>query len=252
MKRSKSCDRKLEENQKNSEKASNFKKQTKSASSSPALKASNKLSIFKSQKNQSQPREEVQPQLQVDPMMESTSTLGLSTEWEFCNHDVPPQTAEPKVHRGIPTNFEHIIIKSNGGKSSRVAPVYNPVTKRTGDRKSSGYDSLGGDESSSLDSSQESHQSPQLPKQPPMTRINEMESESIVYVNQNHNVNNFNNNLNSRNNNNNAGNTFHSPEPDFGLVQYEEVDILRMDQQRGWRLFQQFPQQEKKTFSSFS
>ena len=262
IKRSKSCDRKLEENQKSSEKLSKKQTQSKSASSSPALKASNKLSIFKSQKGQSQSKEELQQQhhhqqqqqqQQMSAMIETPSTMSLSTEWEFCNNDLQPQTAEKKTHRNIPTNFEHIIIKSSGGKTSRVAPVYNPIAKRTGDRKSSGYDSLGGDESSSLDSSQESHQSPQLPKQPPMTRISELEAESVVYINQNHHINSFNNNLNSRNNINNNGNvSYESSEADFGLVQYEEVDILRMDQQRGWRMFQQFPQPEKKTFSSFS
>ena len=189
----------------------------------------------------------------MSAMIETPSTMSLSTEWEFCNNDLQPQTAEKKTHRNIPTNFEHIIIKSSGGKTSRVAPVYNPIAKRTGDRKSSGYDSLGGDESSSLDSSQESHQSPQLPKQPPMTRISELEAESVVYINQNHHINSFNNNLNSRNNINNNGNvSYESSEADFGLVQYEEVDILRMDQQRGWRLFQHHPPQDKKSLSSFS
>ena len=262
IKRSKSCDRKLEDNhhhQKTAEKVANSKKQSKSASSSPALKASNKLSIFKSQKNQGQQQQQLKEEAlmhhHVGPMIETPSTMSLSTEWEFCNNDLPPQTADRKVHRGIPTNFEHIIIKSNGGKPSRVAPVFNPVSKRNGDRKSSGYDSLGGDESSSLDSSQDSHQSPQLPKQPPMTRISEMEAESIVYINQNHNFSNFNNNVNHRNNNNNGGggnNSFESVDHDLGLVQYEEVDILRMDQQRGWRLFQHHPPQDKKSLSSFS
>jgi hypothetical protein len=230
------------------------------------------LSIFKnssnSQKNQSQQKDlssqqhhqqQQQHQQQAGPMIETPSTMSLSTEWEFCNNDLPPQTAERKVHRSIPTNFDHIIIKSG----SRVAPVFAPVNKRNGDRKSSGYDSLGGDESSSLDSSQDSHQSPQLPKQPPMTRISEMEAESssigeIVYINQN--INNFNNNnmnhnnsSSGRNNNNlNGNNSFESGDSDLGIVQYEEVDIMRMDQQRGWRMFHQGPKQEKKSFSSFN
>ena len=82
-----------------------------------------------------------------------------------------------------------------------------------------------------------------------------MEAESIVYINQNHNFSNFNNNVNHRNNNNNGGggnNSFESVDHDLGLVQYEEVDILRMDQQRGWRLFQHHPPQDKKSLSSFS
>ena len=186
-------------------------------------------------------------------MIETPSNMSLSTEWEFCNSDLPHQKAERKTHRSIHTNFEHIIIKSSSG---RVAPM--STNKRNGDRKSSGYDSLGGDESSSLDSSQDSHQSPQLPKQPAMTCISENDAESlggeIVYINQNHNMNNVNNNFNSNSRNNN--NSFESSggSSDLGIVQYEEVDILRMDQQRGWRLFHPPPTTtaDKKSFSSFN
>jgi hypothetical protein len=178
--------------------------------------------------------------------------MSLSTEWEFCNNEFPVPAAERKVHRSIPTSFEHIIIKSGGGKGARVAPIFGPAVRRNCDRKSSGYDSLGGDESSSLDSSQESHQSPQLPKQPPMTRISELEAEAIadlVYINPScHLNNNVNANRNSRNHNGNG--SFESAE--FGIVQYEEVDILRMDQQRGWRLYQTASKPDKKSLSSFS
>jgi hypothetical protein len=268
IKRSKSCDRKLEENQKNSEKISNSKKQSRSSSSSPALKSSNKLSIFKNGGQKNQPQTNVQLQQQqsvmyalqqqqqhVAPMIETPSNMSLSTEWEFCNSDLPHQKAERKTHRSIHTNFDHIIIKSGSG---RVAPM--STNKRNGDRKSSGYDSLGGDESSSLDSSQDSHQSPQLPKQPAMSCISENDTESmvggeIVYINQNHNnLNNVNNNFNSNSRNNN--NSFESSggSSDLGIVQYEEVDILRMDQQRGWRLFHPQPSAtvDKKSFSSFN
>ena len=132
IKRSKSCDRKLEENQKNSDKLSNSKKQSRSSSSSPALKSSNKLSIFKngdkdkkqSKEEQQQPQQQQQrgssshqhhhqQQHQVGPMTETPSTMSLSTEWEFCNNDLPPQTAERKVHRSIHTNFEHSIINNS-------------------------------------------------------------------------------------------------------------------------------------------
>lgn len=160
IKRSKSCDRKLEDGQVH---PSGLKK-NRSSSSSPSLKTTNKLSLFKTgsgcQKGSVRPIEPPPPQHHQYPIpssLETPSTMSLATEWEFCNNDQPFYQSK--------TNFENIIIKNNS------QPIKAPQLwiVRKGDRKSSGYDSFGNDESSSLDSSRDS-QSPQMPKQTPMTR----------------------------------------------------------------------------------
>ena len=120
--RAKSVDRKLEKVQSNLIQSEVIK----SSSSSPMVGTRN---LQKTQSNSAN--------------FEDPAMLSISTEWEF-----EPQEDEQNGNNKTSTStlFENILIQkkaipSNSNKSSK-------------DRKSSGYDSLGGDESSSLDSSE--------------------------------------------------------------------------------------------------
>ena len=71
--------------------------------------------------------------------LEDPALLSISTEWEF----EPQEEDEQNGNKNSSTLFSNILIQKK--------PASNKSSK---DRKSSGYDSLGGDESSSLDSNE--------------------------------------------------------------------------------------------------
>lgn len=114
QRRAKSVDRKVE----NSQVQKVMQAEVRSSSSSP-------MAMQKSTANNAPPLTNIE-----DPSMLSA----ISTEWEF-----EPQEDEANGNATGSTLFENILIQKKS------------VSK---DRKSSGYDSLGGDESSSLDSNE--------------------------------------------------------------------------------------------------
>jgi len=120
--RAKSVDRKLEKVQTNIIQSEVIK----SSSSSPMVGTRNL------QKTQSNPTN-----------FEDPAMLSISTEWEF----EPQEDDEQNGNKtSTSTLFENILIQKKSIPTSS--------NKSSKDRKSSGYDSLGGDESSSLDSSE--------------------------------------------------------------------------------------------------
>jgi hypothetical protein len=198
-KRSKSCERKLD----NPRLQTLTENQVRSASSSPMIK---KLD---------------QPQ---QTTFEDPAMLSISTEWEF-----EPQE-EDSQNGNMPSCFDHILIQNSSSSSSNINKgiIKNKVVK---DRKSSGYDSVGGDESSSLDSneSKNNQQSIRLskemnnslakaffsnkPKRPSMIHpeIQPQYSMPNDYYGQ-------------------VANLHSGLHNGLSIMQYDELDIIRMDQ----------------------
>ena len=150
--------------------------------------------ILRGFRNSNPVRKEVE---EVKKIEATPSTMSISTEWEFQGQD------EDKKHEfdcedpddmlddlnNIQNSFNHLMFNHNHKKVSK-------------DRKSSGYDSLGG-ESSSLDSNQEIDRSPNGLKRRSGARQELLQNQYSIP---------------------NDGNA------NLPILQYNEADIMRMDQ----------------------
>ncbi|TRY69373.1 hypothetical protein TCAL_03781 [Tigriopus californicus] len=125
------------------------------------------------------------------------SSLSGSTEWEYEGKEEEQELEEERRRGNEEVMLQHL--QSVYGKHLL------PPNLSKNDRKSSGYDSLGGDESSSLDSNQDPDPSShnKIPKS-----AHSVESGDIPYASPN--------------------DIYHTPQ-DVQIVQYDELDILRME-----------------------
>lgn len=125
------------------------------------------------------------------------SSLSGSTEWEYEGKEEDQELEEERRRGNEEVMLQHL--QSVYGKHLL------PPNLSKNDRKSSGYDSLGGDESSSLDSNQDPDHSSHKTQKPVETLVS---SGDIPYASPN--------------------DIYHTPK-DVQIVQYDELDIMRME-----------------------
>ena len=226
--RAKSVDRKLENSQVQNLVSSEAISAVRSSSSSPMVQQKAPLPSNNGQNISmaSQP----QSGITEDPSM-----LSISTEWEFEPTDEANGNNNSSASSSN-TPFDHILIKKK--------PNFIMNKNASKDRKSSGYDSLGGDESSSLDSTTNELKQP--------IRLSREMNNSLAKAF-------FSTNQTKKSLNHNDVMLIHNPEiqPQYSMpndyygqsiantlsndssnggslniMQYDELDIIRMDQRQ--------------------